>query len=438
MKKLSLTLLFSLLIPQTIHANALDRFFSSLGAQTNLSTPGSFQDQAAGYYTGGGYVMRQGSSAIQPINISLPKFGVGCNSLDLYFGSFSFISKDQLVQMARRIATAVPTYVFQLGLKTYAPQIENTMAQIRKYVQDMNNLMLNECQAAQQIVGGMLPKGSAMHDMYCKEQNMGHNQDWFGAKDHCNNDAKVAQSMKKAEKDSPDLLVGEYNLVFHVLKKMPEYADNEELRNFVMSLMGTLISRKEGDRFRLYTIEPRADQEEFVSAYLKSGQTSQLVCNDQEKCLAPTNREITIDDKATMKTKVLEKVRSLREKYQTLGAITTDEIAFLNDAVNLPIWRYIHVSVAAGSQFLMQDAAEYIGAMILFSQFDKVMSQVIEAIDSLEKVQLEDSAIRRFKANIQQARSRVQALLVGAKAGSIATLNAEIKALEAAIISRNS
>jgi len=37
-----------------VQASVLQKMFESLGGDVNLTTPGGFQDQAAGYYTGGG------------------------------------------------------------------------------------------------------------------------------------------------------------------------------------------------------------------------------------------------------------------------------------------------------------------------------------------------------------------------------------------------
>jgi conjugative transfer pilus assembly protein TraH len=432
------TLIVLLMTVAPVNAGALDTFFKSLGGQVNGSAPGAFQDQAAGYYTGGGYVMRQTNSAVQPINISLPRLGVGCNNMDLYFGSFSFLKSDQLVALARQIGTGVPSYAFQLALKTMAPQVENLLAQLRKYVQDMNSLMLNSCQASQQIVGGLWPKGTAASEQICMDQKRSGNEDWFGARSHCEDSDKVNQQVEKAQSKYKDLLMGEYNLVWHVLQKMPEYKDNEELATFVMSVTGTLLSMKEDDRYRLKIIEPRADQKEFIGAYLKGGTATQLVCND-EKCLSPKLKQITIDaDKGAMKAKVLKKIQDLRTKYIDKSDMTEEELSFLNDSVSLPVYRYIQVSVAAGTHFMMQDAGEFIAAMVLLTQFDRVMSEVIEAVDALQKIQLEDTAIEQFKQNLQQARGRVQALLVGANNGSIMTLNQAIQAIEQAIIAKNS
>lgn len=439
----SVCVLVGLLSVVATPTNGLDKFFKSLGGQVNQTTPGAFHDQAAGYYTGGGFAMRQNNTVVQPVNISLPQLGVGCNNLDLYFGSFSFLQGEQLTQLIRQIGTAAPTYGFQLFMKTMAPQIENLLASLRKQLMDMNNMMVNSCQAAQQIVGGLWPKGTAASEQICMDVKRGGGEDWFGARKHCEKPASINSNIETAQGKHKDLLTGEYNLVWHVLKKMPEYENNKELAYFVMSVTGTLISKREGDTVRLRVIEPKADQKDFVVAYLKGGTTSQLACDEPQKCLAPRLTEITIQDSTaqphvTMKAKVIHKVSELRAKYISKQDITPEDITFLNDSVNLPVYRYIQVSVAAGTSFLMQDAAEYIAANVILTQFDRVMSEVLEAIDALQKIQLEDGAIESFKKNLQSARGRVQAWLIGANTGAINMLNQTIQAIEQGIIAKNS
>jgi len=424
-------------------SGALDRFFESLGGHVNKTAPGSFSDQAAGYYTGGGYAMRQGNTAVNPISVSLPNLGIGCNSMDLYFGAFSFLKGEQLSQLIRQVGTGVPTFALQLALKTMAPQLENLMAQLRKYVQDMNNMMLNSCQASQQIVGGLWPKGTAASEQICMGLQRNGNEDWFGARRHCEKPERVQAGVEASQKKYRDLMQGEYNLVWHVIKRMPAYAHNQGLASFIMTVTGTLISRREGEGFRLRTIEPKADQKEFISAWLKGGQTLQLACSEQERCLAPQLTQVTIDDNPdapnpSMKSKALKKITELRTKYVDNGEFNAEDIGFLDDAIHLPIYRYIQVSAAAATPFLMQDAIEFIAANIILTQFERVMGEIIEAIDALQKVQLEDEAIERFKKNLQSARARVQALLVGANNSSVYTLNQAIQAIEHTIVSRNS
>ena len=95
-KKISLFVLCFLFLTSNVHSSALQRMFESLGSDTNVTTPGGFQDQAAGYYTGGGMVMRQKNKVVSPFNVSLPHLGIGCGGIDLYFGSISAIKGDLL------------------------------------------------------------------------------------------------------------------------------------------------------------------------------------------------------------------------------------------------------------------------------------------------------------------------------------------------------
>lgn len=167
---ITLSLITTTLFTQPIYGHqALDKFFKSMGGQTNSSGASSFTDNATGYHSGGGYVMRQNNVVLQPLNVALPRLGVSCNSLDLHFGAFSHLKGQQLIQMLRKIATAVPTYAMQLGLKVLGPQLENTMSPLRKFLQDMNNLSLEECNTSLQLIGGLMPANSAASKFLCED-----------------------------------------------------------------------------------------------------------------------------------------------------------------------------------------------------------------------------------------------------------------------------
>lgn len=243
-----------------------------------------------------------------------------------------------------------------------------------------------------------------------------------------------------------ELSRSEYNLVWHVMKKMPAYSNNKELASFIMAVTGTLISRKEGDRFNLRFIKPKANPKEFIIAYLKGGRTSQLVCNEKERCLVPRLMPVTIlndpqgghlgqSSNPCMKSKVYRKVMDIRAKYMAHEEFTSDDIGFLNDAVNLPVYRYIQVSAAAGTPFLIQDAIEFIAAHILLTQFDHVMSELIKAIGGLQRIYPEEFAIEQFKESLRRAHACVHECLFVASSGSIHELTQRLQSLEQAILS---
>lgn len=447
--RLSIILAFSLsfMMPSVGHSKALDKMFESLGAQVNYSSPGAFQDQAAGYYTGGGFVMRQKNKTIQPINISLPKVGMGCN-IDLYMGSISFIKGQELAEMGKSVLKGAPTYGLQLAMKSMAPQIENLLVELRKHVQDMNSLMMNSCNASRQLVGAIMPRNTVASEILCKDLHQGGSNDSFAAHKHCRDGNELERGTHEAKQKNKDLLIGEYNLVWHALKKMPEYKDDAELASFIMTTVGTLVSNKvlyednkpdrngNNGKVVLRYIVGKADQKEFINAYLNGGDVEQLVCNDSDKCLNPVLKRINIPYESSMKAKVLKKIQRIKTQYLKREAISEEDKAFLSDAANLPVYRYIQVSAAVGADF-MNDAAEYIAISLLLVQFDKIASQILEAIDSLQKIQLEDSAIQAFKRDLQRTRANIQALQVGVDNGASWRLTQMMKAYEHTIVSRN-
>lgn len=445
-KLLILTFSLTLVMPGVVHSKALDKMFESLGAQINYSSPGAFQDQAAGYYTGGGFVMRQKNKTIQPINISLPKVGMGCN-IDLYMGSISFIKGQELAEMGKSVLKGAPTYGLQLAMKSMAPQIENLLVELRKHVQDMNSLMMNSCNASRQLVGAIMPRNTAASEILCKDLQQGGSHDSFAAHKHCRDSNELERRTQESKQNNKDLLVGEYNLVWHAIQKMPEYKDSE-LASFVMTTVGTLISNKvqyddnkvdaSGKRgnFRLRYIVGKGDQKDFINAYLNGGEVEQLSCDEVGQCLNPTLKKANIPYESSMKAKVLQRIQRIKTQYLAREAISEEDKAFLSDAANLPVYRYIQVSAAIGADF-MNDAAEYIAISLLLIQFDKIASQILEAIESLQKIQLEDTAIQAFKRDLQRTRANIQALQVGVDNGASWRLTQMMKAYEHTIVSRN-
>lgn len=489
-----------LLISFPCHAT-LQKMFERLGSESNISSPGSFQDQAAGYYTGGGMVMRQKSKVIQPFNVSLPRMSMGCGGIDMYFGSFSMMKGQEMVQLLRSMATGMPVYAFQLGLKTMAPQLENLMTQLRKNIQDMNALMLDSCQMSQNIVGGLWPKGTEASEQICKDSVRGGGEDWFGAQKHCQKEGEADRQVVEAQKKNPDLLHGEYNLTWHVLKKIPGYSEDKDFAYFVMTAIGTVISRKDDKAesgFKIHTIEGKADHEDFLQACLKGGQLPYYLCDEEDKCLHPKPasykidgdgafqkelqtriqtqkweqvdewaqtqgktpeevRKLTSHDKGRedgykaydnwrftsimasegMKKKTSNKIRTLFNKYVKNQKINGEELAFLSDALSVPVYKYIQVSAAVGSEFMLEDTCEYIGFSVLLTQFDKVAAEILSSLDNLQDIQLTTDTIEGFKSRIQSLRTRLHAKLAAADGQALWRLHQLIRSHEQALMAKS-
>jgi len=137
------------------------------GMKINVTSPHSYDDQAAGYYTGGGFSMRTSSTGFQPFTLTPPSLQMGCSGIDLYTGSFSLISGNELVGLAKKLGTQAASYGFQLSLKTFAPQIENLLKDLRNLAMQANQFAVEDCQLVQSAFASALSKNSAMYETAC-------------------------------------------------------------------------------------------------------------------------------------------------------------------------------------------------------------------------------------------------------------------------------
>ena len=137
---------FSTLIASTAHASIeadLKDFFESAGMHSNLNSPGVYQDQAAGYYTGGSFVARNAVKSAQLATVQMPGYRAGCGGIDAWAGGFSHISGQELVNMLRSVGSSAASYAFLLSLQTVSPQIYNIMNELNALATKANHLNIN-------------------------------------------------------------------------------------------------------------------------------------------------------------------------------------------------------------------------------------------------------------------------------------------------------
>lgn len=447
-QRLACSLMLVISCPFYIQAeSALDKLFESLNIHNNASAPGSYKDQQAGYYTGGGVMMRADISGFSPIQVSLPAFNVGCGKIDAHLGSLSFMKSGNMIRSLKAMGVGIGTYAFQLALKTVAPQIESTFSQLRKILLEINQMQLGDCRMVQQMVTSALPKDSEMYRHACTDVNSkgSEESDWFGAKAGCKESEQafakakeVGASEREAKTDSFDMRP--VNFTWHALYKMSGLSD--EMKEFIMTLVGTIIKKegalrpkqKEPSGFQYHYVAGMADNRAFIESHLKGGETEVLVCDSKTDCLNPRKSKVIYSasegGNPCMTSKIHVKILSLQNKYLNKGTLLPDEIGFLNDSVKLPVWKYIQISSAVGSHFLLNDAVEFIAASVLLAQFERAAAEVVGALDSLQTAQLNDEMVQKLKENIHNTRMRLQLMIGNCNNGALFRLNQMLKTYE--------
>lgn len=138
MVMLSAGLIFSV---GAISSDIFDNYSSSSGGTYTASNGNK-------YYYGGSFNARINRNPIDLAGFQPPSISAGCGGIDMFAGSFSIISRDEIVQAMRGIAQGAPSYFFQLALGSVCKDCENLMAQIQNKLSELNQWGKMTCEQA--------------------------------------------------------------------------------------------------------------------------------------------------------------------------------------------------------------------------------------------------------------------------------------------------
>lgn len=96
----------------------------------------------------GGMRFRTPVESFNVVSFTKPNLAAGCNGVDLTLGSFSFLSKDELIAMFRSIASNALTYAFGQAIKGMCPDCWTMMNSLQAKMQDLNQMYSNTCSTA--------------------------------------------------------------------------------------------------------------------------------------------------------------------------------------------------------------------------------------------------------------------------------------------------
>lgn len=390
----------------------LHNFFKSVGMSANVSGSGAYQDQSAGYYTGGSFMARNQIKNAQMATLQLPGYRAGCGGIDAWTGGFSHISAKELVGMLRNIGSAAASYAFLLSVQTLSPQVYNIMNELNAIATKINHLNVNSCEAAATLLGGIWPKSDQSSKHLCQAMgtNLGSFSDWSAARQGCGAKGNRDQVLSRYASDPryKDMLVGEFNLSWRALQTNDFLKSDRQLSELFMTLVGTIISRKEGDNFLPHVLPSGADQEKLLNGLLIGGDTLVYSC-DSDKCLSPTMKKVTIGEVNSFRRKVHVTLESLVNKIYDDSLITPEEKDFLN-STRLPVYKMLNVTTAftkGTSPLNVHQYGDLIALDILYKYVMDVIDLVHDSVTQLKSVQVDDTSIERFLTQLRDARSRV-------------------------------
>lgn len=133
-----------LLIAGTAQASSMKDLFDSY----SNGSPGAYKSSNGTHLYGGNITARiHQPRPRDAIGFTPPDFKGGCGGIDFYAGSFSLISGDEIVQMARGIAQGAAPYFFNLAVSSICSNCSTAMGDLSKRLEELNKFARTSCES---------------------------------------------------------------------------------------------------------------------------------------------------------------------------------------------------------------------------------------------------------------------------------------------------
>lgn len=411
------------LIATTAHADVskdLTKFFNKLGGASNISKPGAYEDQRAGFYTGGNIFARNQIHNSQLATIQMPSYRAGCGGVDMFMGAFSHISSDKLVESLKAIGSNAGSFAMMIALEEMSPIVKNTMTELNDWAQKINSANVNSCEIAATALGSVWPRSDIAKGHMCKmigtEGKYGGFSDYAAARQGCGAGGERSKVMNAAENDPrfKTMLGTEFNLAWKAIQENHFLSQDLKLAEFFMSVSGTIISNKEAnDDYKLHSHASLANNNDLLGALLHGGRVEIYKCTDNSgnanKCLKLVKSAITIDADKSLIGQVRKVLESIQNKIYADEPLSASEISFLN-STRLPFYKIINVSTAfrrGQSPVDILDYAELGAVDILFQYLTEILDVINESADHIRSAQIDDTQITAFLQSLGEVRKRI-------------------------------
>ena len=285
---------------------------NTFNMMVNTTDPTVHMGARRGVISGGSITMRQKMMNTTLWSFQAPSLQMGCGGWDLFSGSFSFISSDQIVAMLRSIASAAVAYAFQLALCTISKDVCNVMNGLWDDLSKLNASQLNSCQIGKDIVHGFMGKGERVEGENKARQilsSTGVRDDDSDGQNQGKQDSSAKQAVEQLPGYAPSIIKG--NHIWRALNDQNASnwfgSGSHKMMEQIMSFTGTMIVCSPGSNGCPLHSDSPITQEGLLQAFkyptldlktLIKGTGSSisvkyLQCNDYQECLGPTETEET-------------------------------------------------------------------------------------------------------------------------------------------------
>lgn len=385
----------------------MNKFFDKLGFDSNVSSAAAWQGQAAGYATGGNIFLRNQVKQLQVVSFTPPSLNAGCGGIDAYLGSFSYLNSEQLTQFVQQLMTNAAGYLFDLALQTTVPELKQAKDFLQNLASNINSSNISSCQAAQGIIGGLWPTNTVQSQKICQdiagETNMF--ADWAASRQGCTVGGQMNNAFSRAPDNMKDQVMRNKNLMWEVLRKNNMLSGNDELKELVMNLTGTIIfGKSDGD---IQFIIPKADRQDLIKALMYGGKIEVIGCVSAVDCLETRIKTITVSESNGLNQMVKKNIQGIQDKLQSDSPLSDREKGFIQ-STSIPILRYLVDPMQLNINTpILPALSDYIAYDILFQYLRELVDQAKMQMNGRN---FPEDAMKQLRENISEASRQLESL----------------------------
>lgn len=448
------------MMPTTYAADSGKPMKNMFNQMINTTDPAIIDSQRRGIISLGSMQVRNQITKPTLISFNPPRIDAGCGGIDAFGGSFSFISADEFIETLRNIAGNASGYAFGLALKAMCPSCDDEIKALQNIINRINGQMRDSCQFAQLAVQSspfydfaLEKKKEQALDIPDQLQVFGNIDDWL---------VKNVDKKSKEEADKATDTDTQINTVWAALKRSDTAkwisGGDDTFLELLMSITGTYVISSEkinsatGAREKCKTVKEGTkgvdnggERDDYctndfpslitITDFMDKASVDKSVkvykCNDSDKCLYPTQKELTTASEwpgiSVMVHEVLfgvdvnnnsgnghnffGLVNKIRMKNDPNGRLTDAEKGFIS-AAPAPVWYMIKAS--AKSPGLMNSVAHQLEHVISFHMASALIEELIRSVrqsikiaDIKQKKSVLDE-IERIRAQIDSERKNIQ------------------------------
>lgn len=417
MRRLLMLMLWLLVGP--VSGQGMDTQLANTFHSMTTTTNPQFSSEGRPTATLGSFSYRTPVVRPQLLSYDPPRFSGGCGGIDLYGGSFSFISKEELQGLMRQIAANAKSYAFNLALGAVCNKCLQIMQNLQDDVQKLNQMMKSSCDISQALVNSAADPMVAQMSGNFKEGALNARQGgtvsdlWASMNQGWGKESTEAALARENPDEFARIQPG--NVVWRLLNEhglanwFPDH--DEALKADIQSYLGTVIvcapsdasACTEGEaepedrpkETRLRKLEGVLGLEELVlGAEVGSGQSSEIRCDDDDACLRPTV-QIRPTPRIGLKRRILDVL---------VGTADGSQVGYIKRA------RFALAELTPAERALQSNAPSQMQALNQAIEIsEQTATQMADAIAESMAFEMASRFLQQVAATIRQGASNVGA-----------------------------